>query len=155
MTMDGVFRQQTEKVSGIADLLKLDNDSFAKRVSEEKLCRQILDHIIVLKRIVMDDDDREMSEYKIIVDPKTQPMKEVIQAIKHQKYLRQIDEKSIIANELQEAKSLGITLNVLADCTKNTQVTVINKQVFKVSCYFVNNLKNLKLTPMQERFFDW
>jgi len=42
-------------------------------------------------------------------------------------------------------RNLGVTLNVLAECQKHTQVSIINRKLFKISSYFVNNLKNLKL----------
>ena len=55
-----------------------------------------------------------------MVDPKMQPISEVIQAIKKQKYKIKIDENDIIENEVQDPKSLGINLNILAECQKST-----------------------------------
>ena len=35
-------------------------------------------------------------------------------------------------------------------------MSIVNRKVFKVTCYFINNLKNLKLKqPLPERVFDW
>ena len=49
-----------------------------------------------------------------------------------------------------------MNLNVLAECQKSTQISIINRKIYKVTCYFVNNLKNIKLLPLaQERQFDW
>ncbi len=83
-----------------------------------------------------------------MVDPKIHPMTEVIDTIKRQKYKQQIDENDIVENEFADTKALGINLNILAECQKMTQVSIINRRVFKITSYFVNNLKNLKLAPL-------
>jgi hypothetical protein len=45
---------------------------------------------------------------------------------------------------------------VLAGCAKHTQVTIINKNLYKVTSYFVKTLKNLKLAKIEPaRMFDW
>ncbi len=82
-------------------------------------------------------------------------MTEVISQLKEQKLKTQIDQHDILENEFPDSRVLGINLNILAECQKTTQVSIINKRIFKMTCYFVNNLKNLKLKPLSERHYDW
>ena len=86
-------------------------------------------------------------------------MSEIIERLKREKLLKQIDEKDMLTHEFNVESpkdSLGITLNVLAECERKSQVSIINRKVYKVACYFVNNLKNIKLKPLEsERQFDW
>ena len=88
---------------------------------------------------------------------KIQPMSEVIELLKHQKQKQKADENDLIDTEFPQVKpSLGVNLNILAECQKHTQIQIINRKVYKVTCYFVNNLKNIKLLPLaQDRHFDW
>jgi hypothetical protein len=65
-----------------------------------------------------------------------------------------VDENDQVATEF-EIKSLGVNLSILAECLKTTQVSIINRKVFKITCYFVSNLKNLKLQSLPQRHFDW
>ncbi len=84
-------------------------------------------------------------------------MSEVVELLKHQKQKQRADEHDLIDTEFPLVKpSLGVNLNVLAECQKYAQIQIINRKVYKVTCYFVNNLKNIKLLPLaQERQFDW
>ena len=166
--IDGEFKQLTEKISGVAQLLKLTPDQFRDKMhhsspeEKQKLCKQIFDYIVVVKSIhqsqpAEDGSVKDEVRYRAVLDVKIQPMSEVIELLKHQKQKMRADEHDLIDTEFPQVKpSLGVNLNVLAECQKHTQIQIINRKVFKVTCYFVNNLKNIKLLPLsQEKQFDW
>jgi hypothetical protein len=44
----------------------------------------------------------------------------------------------------------------LAESQKHSQISIINRRIFKVTTFFINNLKNIVLKqPLPERLFDW
>lgn len=55
--IDGEFKLLTEKISGVASLLKLTTDQFRDKMQSslpderERLCKQIFDHIVVIKSV--------------------------------------------------------------------------------------------------------
>lgn len=122
-----------------------------------------MEHMIVVKTMLMKDDrgSEVVPQYRLLIDPKVTPMKDVIIELKRQKYKQQLDAHDILETDFfeQGPQKLGITLNILAECKKAAHITMINRRVFKVTCYFVGNaLKNLKLktpSPAAERLFDW
>lgn len=81
----------------------------------------------------------------MLVDSKSVKMSEIIDRLKREKLRREVDKDDMLDNEFDEVKGLGINLNVLAECEKTTQVSIVNRKVYKIICYFVNNLKNIKL----------
>ena len=55
--------------------------------------------------------------YRAVLDVKIQPMSEVIELLKHQKQKMRADEHDLIDTEFPQVKpSLGVNLNVLAEC---------------------------------------
>jgi hypothetical protein len=166
--IDGEFKLLTEKISGVASLLKLTNEQFrekmqhAKPEERERICKQIFDQLVVIKSVHQtqnpeNGETKDEIRYRPVLDPKIQPMSDVIDMLKLQKHKQRLDEHDLIDTEFPQVKpSLGINLNVLAECQKSTQISIINRKIYKVTCYFVNNLKNIKLLPLPtERQFDW
>lgn len=55
--IDGEFKSLTEKISGVSQLLKLTPEQFRDKMhhstpeEKQKLCRQIFDHMVVVKSI--------------------------------------------------------------------------------------------------------
>lgn len=85
-----------------------------------------------------------LSRFRVTVDPKAPKMSELVDRLKKERLLQQVDQRDMLENEL-DCKTLGITLNVLAECEKTTQVSIVNRKVFKITSFYVNNIKNLKL----------
>jgi hypothetical protein len=150
----------TQKLSGIAAFLQVTPEEFAKLISQskgaaerEKLLKQVFDQLVIVSTV---KSETGKARYRILVDPKAPKMSDIIGRLKKEKQRQQVDRHDMLENELADPKALGITLNVLAECEKTTQVSIINRKVFKITCYFVNNLKNLKLRALSsEKLFDW
>lgn len=148
----------TQKLSGIAAFLSLQPEDFGKLLStatasdKEKLLKQIFDQLIIVNSV---NSESGQSRFRVLVDPKASKMSDIIDRLKKEKLRQSVDQHDMLDSELQDIKPLGITLNVLAECEKSTQVSIVNRKVFKVTSYFVNNLKNLKVRVQSEKVYDW
>jgi hypothetical protein len=91
--IDGEFKLLTDKISNVASLLKLSTDQFREKMQNsqpderERLCKQIFDYIIVIKSVhqTQNPENGEVKDeirYRAALDPKIQPMSEVIDLLK-------------------------------------------------------------------------
>ncbi|CDW86114.1 UNKNOWN [Stylonychia lemnae] len=138
------YEELHRKIS-IKDILN-DQQIISLKSNPEKYMKMIINKLIIIQ------DSKQ--EKEIIVDPEIQSVQEVIDEIKRQKYLAQLDQVDLMDTEIDQ-KSLQISLNQLAECNKQTTVSIINRKVFKVTSYFVINLKNLKIQQQPKKAFDW
>jgi len=79
--IDGEFKLLTEKVSGVAALLKLKPEEFRDKIQHstpeerEKICKQIFDKIVIVKSVhcsqpLEDGSSKEEVRYKAVLDSK-------------------------------------------------------------------------------------
>ena len=90
LKIDGEFKYLMEKVSGVAELLRVESDQMKDKITAEKerLCKQIFDNLVVVKTVSQDpsDEHKHIVKYRLLVDAKQAPMSEVIDQLKQQKY---------------------------------------------------------------------
>eukprot|EP00347_Sterkiella_histriomuscorum_P009856 403339614 len=147
LKIHGQNQQELHEKISIAEIQN-DIDFTMIRKDQEKVCKQIFDQIVVFKK---------GGHLKVQVDKQVQPMSKLIEEIKRKKFLAQIDSQDILQTEL-DSKQIQISLSQLAECPKLTTVSIINRKVFKITAYFLSNLKNLKLAQAQnssKKSFDW
>lgn len=91
LQIDGEFRELTDKVSDVANVLKISPEELRDKMNsgsdKEKLCKQIFDQLIVIKTLTNasvnpDDNIPPIVDYRLILDPKIQSMSDVISQIK-------------------------------------------------------------------------
>lgn len=86
LKIDGEFKYLMEKVSGVAELLRVESDQMKDKITAEKerLCKQIFDNLVVVKTVSQDpsDEQKHIVKYRLLVDAKQAPMSEVIDQLK-------------------------------------------------------------------------
>jgi hypothetical protein len=146
-----------------SQVLKVTPEEYLTRMSREaeKVCRAVMDHLIIEKVAPTHPESalHPATTFQAVLDTKLPPMSDVLKYMKEEKQKLRLDENDICNQEYASPRALGITLNVLAECQKKTQVSIINRKLFKVTSYFVSNMKNLKMAGFTEgppeRFFDF
>lgn len=147
----------TQKLSGIAAFMQVQPEEFGRLMAKSspqekaKILKQIFDQLIIVNSV---NSETGQSRFRVVVDPKMSKMSDLIDRLKKERLRQMVDQRDMLENEL-DFRGLGITLNTLAECEKMTQVSIVNRKVFKITCYFVNNLKNLKVRVQKEKVFDW
>ena len=150
-----------DRVERAAELLQLTPQEFHDRLKSfsdrQSLCRRLFDQLIVVKTAHQNGDE-SIIDHIVMVDPKLQPMSDVLQELRQQRYKLQIDQNELVHSEFFEwgTQRLGVNLKILAESPKVSKVTIINRRLFKVRFYLIgNSIKELKIAALPERIFDW
>ena len=90
-----------------------------------------------------------------MVDATLNPISEELRALRQKKFDELVvqNQSDQIKLQVADTSSLGLTKNDLQDSQKVSQMMVIGQRPFKVTCYFIECLKNFDQLP--DAIFSW
>lgn len=107
----------------------------------------------LFERLFLEKENDEV--LTVVFDDQAEPMSEELREQRQKLFDEQVVQNNSdqVSLQVPEPELLGIERAQLQDCEKTSVVTLIGQRSFKVTCYFVNFLRNF--SKVRDAMFDW